>query len=194
VEQAGPFLSQARDLAADLYITASNTGGDMPGDARRFVSMLEQGAPRGLRWKFEWMKDETHGSISLPSVYRGLNTIFDGWHLTDPVPTFDNGGIEAVHRHFREGGARCGYKRTTPPFTVSLLVAGLMKSGRLDEAARVLMHDPKAYPPPWNQLDALARAYEAKGDLGRAAQYYELSLKQNPQNERAKRKLAELRQ
>ena len=53
----------------------------------------------------------------------------------------------------------------------------------------MLLHDPKAYPPPWNQLDALARAYENRGDAGQAARYYLLSLGQNPQNDFARKKL-----
>jgi tetratricopeptide (TPR) repeat protein len=131
-------------------------------------------------------------SIPLRSIHQGLDTIFDGWHLTDPLELFDKGGIEAVHRHFREGGKRCGYDRSTSPFTVSLIVAGLVKAGRLEEASELLLHDPKAYPPPWNQLDALARAYSDRGDVERAIRYYLLSLKENPQNEWAKRKLREI--
>jgi hypothetical protein len=56
----------------------------------------------------------------------------------------------------------------------------------------VLLHDSKNYPPPWNQLDALARRYESAGDKGQAARYYLLSLQQNPQNDFAKRKLVEI--
>jgi hypothetical protein len=98
----------------------------------------------------------THTSIPLRSIHDGLDTIFDGWHLTDLLELYDKGGLEAIHRYFREGGRRYGYYRTTSPFTVSLIVARLMGSGRLEEAAEVLLHDPKAYPPPWNQIDALA--------------------------------------
>jgi hypothetical protein len=42
----------------------------------------------------------------------------------------------------------------------SILIAELMRAGRLEEAFKVLPNDPIAYPPPWNQLDALARNYE----------------------------------
>jgi len=131
-------------------------------------------------------------SIPLRSTHQGLDTIFDGWHLTDPLELFDKGGIEAIHRHFREGGRRCGYDRTTSPFTVSLIVAGLINTGRLEEASNLLLHNPKAYPPPWNQLDALARAYGDRGNVEQAIHYYSLSLQENPQNESAKRKLAEM--
>ena len=138
------------------------------------------------------MPEETHVSIPHRSIYQGLDTIFDAWHLANPLELYDKGGIDAVHRHFREGGKRLGYDRTTSAFTISMIVAGLMQAGRLEEAASVLMHDPKTYPPPWNQLDALARAYAKRGDTGQVVRYYTLSLKENPRNEWARKKLAEL--
>ena len=132
-------------------------------------------------------------SIPLPSIYRGLETIFQEWRLADPLALFDQGGIEAIHRRFREAGKRFGYpERTTPPFTVSLVVAALVSTGRLEEASKVLLHDTVAYPPPWNQLDALARAYERRGNIEQAARYYLLSLKENPRNEFARKKLTEM--
>lgn len=192
VAQAESFFSKTKELPADLYFTAANAAGKLPGGVRRLAAILDEKAPAGFRWNFEWMKQETHASIPLRSMHQGLDTIFDGWHLTDPLELFDKGGIEAIHRHFREGGRRCGYDRTTSPFMVSLVVAGLMRMGRLEEASQVLLHDPKTYPPSWNQLDALARAYSDRGDVDRAIHYYTLSLKENPQNEWAKRKLREM--
>ncbi len=138
------------------------------------------------------MKEENHGSIPLRSIHEGLDTIFGGWHLTDPLELYDQGGLGAIHRHFRDGGKRYGYDRTTSPCTVSLVVAGLIGAGRLEEAAEVLLHDSETYPPPWNQLDALARFYSDRGNVEQAIHYYTLSLKENPQNEWAKRKLAEM--
>ena len=132
-------------------------------------------------------------SIPLPAIYRGLESIFEEWRLTDAVGLFDQGGIEAIHRRFREAGQRFGYpERTTPPFTVSLVVAALIGAGRLEDASKVLLHDPAAYPPPWNQLDALARAYEKSGERERAARCYLLSLKENPRNEFAIKRLEEM--
>lgn len=192
VAQAESFFSKTRELPGDLYLTAASATGNSPGDVQKLAALLDRKTPAGFRWSFEWMKQETHTSIPLRSIHQGLDAIFDGWHLTDPLELFDKGGIDAVHRHFREGGRRCGYDRTTTPFTVSLIVAGLVKAGRLEEASKVLLHDTKAYPPPWNQLDALARAYGERGNVEQARRYYVLSLKENPENDWARRKLAEM--
>ncbi|MEO8130803.1 MAG: alpha/beta hydrolase-fold protein [Bryobacteraceae bacterium] len=191
VAQAEKFFRTTKELPGDLVLTASNDLGNPPAGVRRLATVLETKAPTGLRWKYEWMKDETHSSIPLPSLFLGLNSIFDGWHLTSPLDLFDRGGMNAIHRHFREGGKRYGYDRTTSPFIVSLVVAGLINAGRLEEASKVLFLDTAAYPPPWNQLDAIARAYAKRNDSEQAIRFYQLSLKQNPRNEWARRKLAE---
>jgi len=189
IARAEKFFATRKDLQSDLFITAANDFGDVPSSAKRLAAILDQKVPRGFRWHFEWMKDETHVSIPLRSIYVGLETIFDGWHLTDPLTLFDKGGLPAIRRHFREGGERCGYDRMTQPFTISLLVAGLIKKGRLEEASNVLLHDPIHYPAPWNQLDALARAYADRGNSQEAIRFYTLSLKQNPSNDWARKKL-----
>jgi predicted alpha/beta superfamily hydrolase len=192
VTQAESFFSKTRELQEDLYFTASNDNGRIGNHLRRLAAILDEKAPVGFRWNFKWMDRETHASIPLPSIHDGLDTIFDGWHLTDPISLFDIGGIEAIHKHFRDGARRYGYERTTPAFTVSLVVAGLMSMDRLEDASKVLLHDPKVYPPPWNQLDALARRYADRGDDEKAAHYYVLSLRENPQNDWAKQKLKEM--
>jgi hypothetical protein len=138
------------------------------------------------------MPEETHASIPHRSIYLGLGAIFESWHLPDPLALYDKGGLDAIHRHFREGGKRFGYERKTSAFTVSLVVHGLMQADRLEEAASVLLHDPASYPPPWNQLDALARAYARRGNTAEVIRYYTLSLKANPRNDWARKKLAEL--
>jgi predicted alpha/beta superfamily hydrolase len=181
-----------QELFSDLYITATDEGGPALGADYKLCGILNQRTPREFRWTFKQMPGETHTSIPHQSIYSGLDTIFGGWHLANPLKLYDEGGLTAIHRHFAEGGKRYGYDRKTPAFTVSIVVAALIAQGRLEEAAAVLQHDPKTYPAPWNQLDALARAYAQRGDNKQAIHYYELSLKANPNNEWARKKLTEL--
>jgi pimeloyl-ACP methyl ester carboxylesterase len=186
------LLSESKNLPTDLFVTAANDLGEPTLAVQQLAAALELNKPKDFRWKFEWMREETHTSIPLAGTYSGLCAIFDGWYLTDLLRMFDEGGLDAIDKHFQDGGRRAGYERTTPPFTISLVVAGLIRRGDLDKAATVLLHDPKAYPPPWNQLDALARAYAERGDKEDAIRYYTLSLQKNPGNDQAKQKLKEL--
>jgi predicted alpha/beta superfamily hydrolase len=192
VGQADTFLAQTAQLNADLYLTMTAEEGPAAGGLKKLVGILEEKAPLGFRWTLRRMPGETHLSTLHRSIYLGLDTIFDGWHLTDPLDLYNEGGVAAVHKHFEERGKRYGYERKTAPFTVSTIVYKLIEAGRLDEAHAVLFHDRDRYPPHWNQLEALARAHSERGDNERAIDYYKLTLKENPQNEHAKTTLREL--
>jgi predicted alpha/beta superfamily hydrolase len=192
VSKAESWTKNTNEFRGDLYLTATGESTPMLAAIHRLCAALEKTQIRGFRWNFRQMTGETHNSILHQSLYSGLDRIFDGWHLTDPFELYEEGGLAAVHRHFSEGGKRYGYERRTPAFTVSLIVAGLLAKDRLEEAASVLLSDPKNYPPPWNQLDAMARAYERRGNKQEAIHFYKLSLQQNPKNENARKKLEEL--
>jgi len=192
VDQVGATLTRTKSLLADFFLAAAHSGDQPDRTVRKLADVLKEKAPVGFRSHFEWMNQETHMSVPLKGLHQGLDTVFDGWHLTSPLELFERGGIEAVHKHFREGGERSGYVRSTSPFMVSMIVAELIWKGSLEEASRVLVHDQKTYPPPWNQFDALARAYSDRGNNERAIYFYRESLKANPKNEWAKRKLREM--
>lgn len=193
VAKTDAWTRNAKEFNGDLYLTATGESGPMLAAIHRLCATLEEKPVKGFRWTFQEMPDETHNSILHQSLYSGLDKIFDGWHLANPVKLYKEGGLASVHRHFSEGGRRYGYERQTPAFTVSLIVAGLLAKKQLEEAATVLLSDPKNYPPPWNQLDALARAYLQQGEKEQAIHFYKLALQQNPKDAEAKKKLEEMR-
>jgi predicted alpha/beta superfamily hydrolase len=192
VERVGVTLAGTKSLKADFFVAAAHSGDQPDRHISRLVEVLKERAPADFRSHFDWMKQETHMSIPLRGLHQGLEKVFDKWHLTNPLELFEKGGIEAIHEHFREGGERYGYDRTTSPFMISMVVAELIWKGNLEEAARVLLHDEKKYPAPWNQLDALARAYADRGENDRAIHFYRESLKVNPKNDWARGKLQEM--
>jgi len=192
ISKAKAWIKNTKEFRGDLYLTATGESGSALAAIHRLCAALEKTQIRGFRWSFQQMTGETHNSIFHQSLYSGLDRIFDGWHLTDPFGLYEEGGLAAVHRHFSDGGKRYGYERKTPAFTISLIVAGLLGKGRLEEAASVLLSDPKNYPPPWNQLEALARTYEQRGNKQEAIYFYKLSLQQNPKNEYARKQLEQL--
>jgi uncharacterized protein len=89
-------LSELKDLQADVFVSAANDLGRVTPDVQQLAAALEANKLKGLRWKFEWMKEETHTTIPLLGTYSGLCTIFDGWYLTDPLRLFDEGGLDAI--------------------------------------------------------------------------------------------------
>ncbi len=192
VAQAEGFFENMPELTADLYMTTGNEGAALLGGVRKLSGVLDEKAPRGFRWGFRWMEEESHNSVPLRSTRQGLEAIFEGWSLHDVLTVFDRGGLPAIEDHYRTGGVRFGYDRTTPASTVMGLTFRLIQAERLDEATAVLMRDPETHPAPSTILSMLADAYADRDDDERAREYYTLSLKANPGNENAKRKLTEM--
>jgi uncharacterized protein len=104
-------FKDTQELSSDLYITATDEGGPALSADYKLCGILNQRTPREFRWTFKQMAGETHTSIPHQSIYSGLDYIFDGWHLANPVKLYDEGGLEAVHHHFAKGGRRYGYNR-----------------------------------------------------------------------------------
>ena len=191
MSQAETFFEATPELEADLFMTVGNEGGALLGGVRKVSGILDEKAPRGFRWGFNLMEEETHGSVPHRSTYQGLEAIFSGWVLSNPLVTFDEGGLEAIDRFYAQGGKRFGYERETPASTLIGLGFRLIQAERLEEAATVLLRDPDS-PAPSTLLDMLAAAYAEKDDEDNARDYYTMSLKANPTNENAKKKLTEM--
>ena len=191
VGQAETFFESTPELEADLYMTVGNEGGALLGGVRKVSGILDESTPKGFRWGFKLMEEETHGSVPHRSTYQGLEAIFHGWMLPDALALFDDGGLEAIDKYYLIGGRRFGYERETPANTLFMLGFRLIDAERLDEAATVLFRDPDS-PPPSMIVDRLAAGYAEKNDEENAREYYTRSLKANPGNENAKKKLTEL--
>ena len=110
VKAAQPFFAAHPDLRGDLYMTMANEGQAMLGGAWKLSAILEESKLPNLRWHFKRSPEEDHGSTPYLSTYEGLQVIFDGYRIADPVALFDQGGIDAIERHYAEVSKRLGYE------------------------------------------------------------------------------------
>jgi predicted alpha/beta superfamily hydrolase len=89
IRDSEKFFRNQESFDKILFFTQSEIR-EMGGDL--FARMLYQAAPRGLKWKFNRMQQETHASITHRSIYDGLEFIFSDWSA-EPVRIKPNGGI-----------------------------------------------------------------------------------------------------
>jgi hypothetical protein len=192
VMQAETFFEATPELDADLFMTVGNEGGALLGGVRKLSGVLDEKAPRGFRWDFNLLGQESHGSVPYRSTNLGLETIFADWYLSDAMAMFEQGGIEAIDKFYEKSGTRYGYERKTPGNVVGDLSFRLIQADRLGEASSLLLRDPAAYPPPSNLLDMVASGYRKNGHDERASEHYRRSLEAHPGNENARKALTEM--
>ena len=74
VADAGKLLRAAR-AEKGVYVACSSEE-RVPGVARHFAAALEKHAPRGLRWYFAPMPEETHATIYHPAALKAFRLMF----------------------------------------------------------------------------------------------------------------------
>jgi uncharacterized protein len=198
VTEAEAFLEKRPNFNARLYMSAGNEGGALLGGVRKLSGVLDEFAPTGLKWQFNWMSEETHGSVPLPSTLEGLQFAFSDYYLTDVVAMFEERGLDGIKDFFARSGHRLGIERKPPLDTFIELWNRLLAAGRLDEAATLVEQDPETFSPPLDEellIEAwtwLAQGYANNNNEGRAVEFYRKLVKADPKNESAIRALSEL--
>lgn len=180
------FLQKHHDLRADLYVTLGNEGSRMLGPYWKFAAALGETQPPNLRWQIHRWTDETHGSVPLRSTHEGLQAIFDGYYIHEPLATHDRIGLSGITKQFQDVSTRLGYSVSVPDAVLSALLFELRNAKRTDELEPIALKRLELYP---NSADAhftLARIYATRGDDARSVDYFSKGLKLFPGNNEAR--------
>lgn len=93
LNQSDTFFDEQEDLTGHLYMTMGNEDGTMVGGAWKLSALLEEKGPDGLKWHFNRMEKETHGTIPFRSTYKGLEFIFSDYDLNSKMDDFRTGRL-----------------------------------------------------------------------------------------------------
>jgi predicted alpha/beta superfamily hydrolase len=186
VKAAQPYFAAHKDLRADLYMTMGNEGEAMLGGAWRLCAVLEESKLTDLRWQFKRSPEEDHGTIPYMSTYEGLQAIFAGYRIADPIELFEQGGLPAFERDYAEVSKRLGYTVEVPTRVYGGMIFELSNRERFAEAEEIgkkmLEFDPKNT---W-ALSALAQVAAKQNDDVRAIRYLTRVLQLYPGNSQAR--------
>jgi predicted alpha/beta superfamily hydrolase len=167
VKAAQPFFAAHQDVRADIYMTMGSEGDTMLGGAWKLSAVFEESKLPGLRWKFKRSPEEDHGTIPYISTYEGLQAIFDGYRIANPVALFEEGGLQAFERRYAAVSKRLGYAVPVPARAYGDTLWELSNRGRFPEAEEVgkkmLELDPKNT---WAMAALAQVAAKQKDDAG----------------------------
>jgi predicted alpha/beta superfamily hydrolase len=171
-----------------LFISQANTLS--PGDTannhfesiREFATLLETRNKSGLRWKYEYYPDDTHGSAPLITEYDALRFLFDKY----PRSAHNAASPEELLKMYADFSEQCGTTFRPWEGTINQLGYRAMNEKNLEMAQRYFQLAIDYYPQSPNAYDSMGELWMNKGDKKKAIVFYEKSLALDPKNENAK--------
>jgi predicted alpha/beta superfamily hydrolase len=186
VKTAQPFFAAHKDLRADIYMTMGSEGQEMLGGAWKLAAVLEESKLPDVRWQFKRSPEEDHGTIAFMSTYEGLQAVFSGYRIADPIALFDEGGFAAFERHYAGVSKRLGYTVEVPAAVYGGMVWQLANRGRFAEAEEIGKKMLELGPKDTIALAALAQVAAMQKDDARAIGYLTQVLQLYPGNTQAR--------
>lgn len=102
------------------------------------------------------------------STYEGLQAIFGGYRIADPIALFEEGGLAAVERHYAQVSKRLGYTVEVPLGVYGGMVWDLAYRERFAEAEEIGKKMLELDPKNTMTLAALAQVAAMQKDDARA--------------------------
>lgn len=169
-------LNKADDLLAKrmlpnafLYMTVGDEPEVLPA-LKAFKKWLEEKNIPGLRWELEILPKDTHGSLTLKTMYAGLENLYAGWTLPRAKA---RKGAAAIEEHYAGLSKTFGYEVRPPEGIVNQ--AGymlLLQEKDAERAVEVFRLNVRLYPESANVYDSFGEALEGAGKKEEAAKQY----------------------
>ena len=115
LELADEALSKKTGLATTFYVSYGNEPQLEP-DIQALDQMMQAAKCKQLAFRFEKMQTENHGSVTLKSLYNGLEYIFADFPL--PSGIVDK-GVEAIKAHYKAISDKYKYEAHVPEYTLN---------------------------------------------------------------------------
>jgi predicted alpha/beta superfamily hydrolase len=151
-----------------LYITLGNEP-DYNASIDRLLGLLKKKGPKNLEVHLDPMKTESHGTVRLKSVYRGMEALFADWRLPDDLTAL---GFPGIRKHYEALGARFGFTVDVPEAAVNLLGYQLLNQKKTEEAIATFRKNVELFPESANVYDSLGEALEQAGKHEEARENY----------------------
>jgi predicted alpha/beta superfamily hydrolase len=153
-------------LKSYLYVNLADEKGKMLSAFDKFEQLLNNHAPKTLRFKLERFEQETHGSIPLIGQIKAYRDLYVNWQM--PREMYDK-GVDAIEEFFAQKSKDFGYQIL--PSENGLVGMGyyqLFQQKSADEAVKLFELGVKNYPHSSNVYDSLAEGYQGQGKLDEA--------------------------
>jgi uncharacterized protein len=140
------FNANNKDFGGNLFLSVAGEGGGMYSNALRIVSQLEAVAPESLNWSFKHFENDTHQSTVYPSIYQGLQHLFEdiNFNVSDELATY--GSISDIEKYYSTLSSRYKHPMLIPEIVFSDLADAQFLNQRDSQAMDTLKLFANTYP------------------------------------------------
>lgn len=175
-------------LNVTFYMTLANENkGSMRGDvlklSGKFNNYINEHDEADLRFKYEPMPEESHGSIGLPSTYFGLKFIFEPTQYEIPRTIEEitgqggpQGAIDKAISYFKKLSEKYGFTVTNEWALIDLGYAYLGTEEFKEYSIDAFKTNVAEHPDSYDAYSTLGMAYEELGEFEKAKLNYEKAL------------------
>lgn len=159
-----------------LFLSWSGTDFGIRSATEALIARLQAKPVKG-RWTHREYPQDTHASTIHRAIYDGLEWLFEGWSMSNPM---DTGAFEPtvaqIDAHYADLSKRFGVTVTPPPSVMHRAAQALWKKKDVDGALAVWRRSATDYPYLPETHAQLARMLEQAGRIDEARQAYEWAL------------------
>jgi len=150
-----------------LYLMAAHESVEITEPAAHLAKLLQETRPRGLQWSYEFLEKENHMSSFVPGTLAGLQALFSGLQVPEPVILAE--GLAGVEKHYAGLKDIYGFE-LRPSYAMLNWMGGFLMQQQRKEQAEVFFARAKALYPQHPELlrDWPARSLRSEG-VGQAA-------------------------
>jgi len=139
---------------------------------KRYLKLIDELKPKGLRWKFEVAEKETHIGVLAKGLLDGLKFIYSDFYLPDSIT---KKGASEIISYFSSINKNYSFNVEIPVGALNESAFILLQEKKGDEAVKLLLHGLELHPKSSDLLGTIGEIYEYKGDAKLAAKYYKLA-------------------
>ena len=162
----------------------------------KFKDELARNSQNGLKWKYDYYKDDSHGSVPFISEYSGLRFIFGFYRMPATNKFLDkdypvDSCLATLNRHYRKVSENMGYTVLPDESLVNGLGYECINEKQFDKAYAFFKLNIENYPKSFNSHDSMGDYYLAKNDTAGAIDSFRkaLALKDYPETRKKLEKL-----
>lgn len=171
------FSNQNKDFGGNLFLSVAGEGSGMYSNALRIASKLEEVAPESLHWNFSHFEKETHQSTIYPSIYEGLQHLYEdiNFKVSDELATY--GSISDIQKYYLTLSNRYKYPVLIPEIVFSDLADAQFSNQRDSQAIDTLKLFADTYPNSSFAYSSLGSGYLRTKQFSLAKANFETAIK-----------------